>query len=170
MDLRTHPKGCGLKSIQLFDYTDPSKDTFLLDSIQEVYYHISEVIQLGVIYMQWSPDKNRPICPQICEQICLEIAEKIYKPQERLPSVREVASALGVNPNTVQRAFEQLDRQQIIYSIRGSGWYVREDISVARKVLHQIRCEKTASFFAEMQALGLAPEETKTFVEEWYHE
>lgn len=120
--------------------------------------------------MQWFPDKNRPICPQICEQLCLEIAKGTYLPNGRLPSVREIAANLGVNPNTVQRAMEQLDRQQVIYAVRGSGWYVREDVSVAKAVLHEMRKEKVASFFTAMEALGMSPEQTKSFVGECYHE
>ena len=120
--------------------------------------------------MGWLPDKSRPICPQICEQICLEIAEGTYAPQERLPSVRDIATLLGVNPNTVQRAMEQLDQQMVIFAVRGSGWYVREDISVAKQVLHKMRLEKTTAFFAEMKDLGLSSEQTKFFVEEWYRE
>lgn len=120
--------------------------------------------------MGWLPDKSRPICPQICEQICLGIAEETYLPQERLPSVRDIATSLGVNPNTVQRAMEQLDQQGVIYALRGSGWYVREDTSIAKQVLQEMRQQKAAAFFAEMEALGLSPEQTKTFVEEWYHE
>ena len=120
--------------------------------------------------MGWLPDKSRPICPQICEQICLEIAHGRFAPKERLPSVREIATSWGVNPNTVQRAMEQLDQQGVIYAVRGSGWYVREDISVARGVLYEMRKEKTGAFFAAMEALGLSAEQTKSFVEAWYHE
>lgn len=120
--------------------------------------------------MQWLPDKNRPICPQICEQLCLDIAEGTYLPEERLPSVREIAATLGVNPNTVQRAMEQLDQQGVIYPVRGSGWYVQEDISVAKQVLQEMRKEKVATFFAAMEALGMTPEQTKTFVKEFCHE
>lgn len=120
--------------------------------------------------MDWKPDKSRPLCPQICEQLCLEIAEGAYSPEERLPSVREIAFALGVNPNTVQHAMEQLDGQGILYSVRGSGWYVQPDISRAKAVLQEIRQERIAAFFRSMQSLGMSPEETKDMVKEWQYE
>ena len=117
--------------------------------------------------MTWKPDKNRPIGPQIGEQLCLEIAEGAYSPEERLPSVREIAFALGVNPNTVQHALEVLEMQGILYSVRGSGWYVQTDVSLAKERLHGIRMDKTATFFREMQTLGMSAEEIKKLVKEW---
>lgn len=114
--------------------------------------------------MEWKPNKERPIKPQLCEQICLRIASGQYQPNGRLPSVREVALAAGVNPNTVQSSFEMLEEQGILYSVRGSGWYVAEDISLAQDTLRRILNEKTAAYFEEMGKLGLSPEETKEFV------
>ena len=61
--------------------------------------------------MQWTLDKSRPICPQICEQICLAVANGEFAAGEKLFSVREVALMLGVNPNTVQKSFEELERR-----------------------------------------------------------
>ena len=120
--------------------------------------------------MNWLLDKKRPVCPQICEQICVFIASGALLPDQRLPSVREIALQAGVNPNTVQRSLEMLEGQGILYSIRGSGWYVCEDISAAKETLDALVAEKTAAFFAELRALGLTAEETKNYVKEYDHE
>ncbi len=117
--------------------------------------------------MQWTLDKKRPLCPQICEQICVRIACGEFAPGERLLSVREVAVAAGVNPNTVQRAFETLEAQGILYSVRGSGWFVAEDISLCKAALDRLVKEKTAEYFAAMETLGLNPGEIKQYVKEW---
>lgn len=117
--------------------------------------------------LNWILDKKRPICPQICEQICVHVACGRFAPGERLMSVREVAIEAGVNPNTVQRSFEELERQGLLYSVRGSGWYVAEDITTAKETLKQLLKEKTAAYFAIMNALGLTFEETKKYIEEW---
>ena len=117
--------------------------------------------------MNWKPDKNRPLCPQICERICLMITLGEYKPQERILSVREMAVKVGVNPNTVQRSFEMLENQGIIYSVRGSGWYVGEDISLAENTINRIINEKTSAFFEEMKALGKDSNAVKKIIEEW---
>ena len=73
-------------------------------------------------------DKKRPLCPQLCEQICVGIACGKYIEGERLPSVREMAIEAGVNPNTVQRAYETLETKGVLYSVRGSGWYITKGI------------------------------------------
>ena len=61
--------------------------------------------------MQWKLDKDRAVCPQICEQVCLRIALGEFAAGEKLLSVREVALAAGVNPNTVQHSFDILERK-----------------------------------------------------------
>lgn len=115
-------------------------------------------------------DKNRPVCPQICELLCVDIVGGAYDTDRRLPAVRELAAGWGVNPNTVQKALETLEAQGLLYSVRGSGWYVQEDITRAREVLNDLRYEKTREFFAVMESLGLSAEETREFVKEWYCE
>ena len=117
--------------------------------------------------MEWTLDKKRPICPQICEQICVGIACGEFLPGERLLSVREVAVAAGVNPNTVQHSFETLGSMGILYSERGSGWYVSEDFTAAKQMLENLIREKTAAYFAAMKALGLDAAQTKQSVKEW---
>jgi len=117
--------------------------------------------------MHWALDKNKPICPQLCEQVCVRIANGEFSPDTRLLSVREVAVAAGVNPNTVQRAFEQLERDGILYSVRGSGWYVSADTEKAKETLNALTKEKTAAYFAAMEALGLDTAAVKEIVKEW---
>ncbi len=117
--------------------------------------------------MEWILDKGRPISPQICEQVCLRIALGEYRAGEKLMSVREVALLAGVNPNTVQKSFDSLEDKGILYSQRGSGWYVCEDISEAKEALKKIYAEKTAEYFSVMSALGMSEQETKKYVAEW---
>lgn len=117
--------------------------------------------------MAWTLDKSQPIAPQIGEQICVQVALGEYTAGERLPSVRETALAAGVNPNTVQHAFEVLEQQGILYSVRGSGWYVAEDTAPAQAALARARQQKTAAFLAAMAALGMTTEDIKNYVKEW---
>ena len=117
--------------------------------------------------MEWKPDKNKPIGPQICEQICVGIAKGEFTPGERLMSVREVAVNAGVNPNTVQRSLEELERKGILYSVRGSGWFVGEDITLAKEVFEAILAQKPADYFAAMGTLGMDAAAVKEYVKEW---
>ncbi len=117
--------------------------------------------------MHWELDKAKPVCPQLCEQVCVRIAKGEFLPDTRLLSVREVAVAAGVNPNTVQRAFEQLERDGILYSVRGSGWYVSADTAKAKDALQALKAEKTAAYFAAMEALGCDAAAVKELIKEW---
>ena len=110
------------------------------------------------------------MCPQICELLCVDIVGGVYDGERRLPSVREWAAEWRVNPNTVQKALDSLEEQGLLYSVRGSGWYVQEDISRAREVLDGLRADKTKEFFLVMESLGLSAEETRQFVKEWKEE
>ncbi len=120
--------------------------------------------------MEWKLDKSRAICPQIYEQICVQIALGNLSPDEKLFSVREAATKAGVNPNTVQRSFEMLERDGILYSVRSSGWFVSPDTSVAVEILKGIVEKRTSEFFSDMASFGLTTDEIKTTVKEWENE
>lgn len=117
--------------------------------------------------MEWELDKKRAICPQIEEKISIMIASGVYQPSEKLPSVREVAVLAGINPNTVQKAFTQLETKGLIYSVRGSGWFVSEDNSMAKNTLDEMIALKTSQFFTEMRLLGCSDDLIKQTVKEW---
>lgn len=117
--------------------------------------------------MEWHLDKSRPICPQLCEQLCVWIAGGAFAPHERLPSVREMAVSAEVNPNTVQKSFEELEQQGLLYSVRGSGWFVGEDPRQAAQTVRSLQSAKTALYFEEMHKLGLDDTMIKDYVKEW---
>ncbi len=112
-------------------------------------------------------DKNKPLCPQICEHICLDVALGELKPNERIKSVREAAVAVGVNPNTMQRSYETLEQEGILYSVRGSGWFVSENVEKAKQTLEKLRREKTDAYFNEMKNLGMSAEEVLSYLKEY---
>jgi len=120
--------------------------------------------------MKWALDKSKPLCPQLCEQVCLNIALGYINGGDKMLSVREAAVDAGVNPNTVQKAFEKLEQDKILYSIRGSGWFVCEDISPAKQTLSALVKEKTQDFFNSLNALGMDNEAIKNYVKEWENE
>nr|WP_316613614.1 GntR family transcriptional regulator [uncultured Ruminococcus sp.] len=117
--------------------------------------------------MDWRLDKKRPICPQICEKLCVCIASGEIGAGERLMSVRDVALHAGVTPNTVQKSFEQLEQQGVIFSKRGSGWFVSEDIAIAKDVLQSLIRSKTIHYLNDMQSLGLDKKEIIEIIKEF---
>ena len=117
--------------------------------------------------MKLKLSKSRAIGPQLCEQLCASIASGDVKPGQRLMSVREIAMAVGVNPNTVQHALDTLEEQGVLYSQPGSGWYIAQDITTACEIHQKTIRDKLQGFFQEMEQMGISPEETKKMVEEW---
>lgn len=117
--------------------------------------------------MDWKLDKDKPICPQLCEKLCVLIASGEFAPDEKLLSVRDVALNAGVNPNTVQKSFEQLENAGLIYSVRGSGWYVKDNIENAKQTLNKIVEEKTKEYFESMKNLGFDTQNTKEYIKEY---
>ena len=116
--------------------------------------------------MNWTLDKSRPMCPQICELICVAISSGEFLATEKLPSVREIALRAGVNPNTVQKSFEELERRGVIHSIRCSGWYVNENIDAAAEELESLRIKKTEEYLAAMEQLGCPPDKIIKYLKE----
>lgn len=120
--------------------------------------------------MEWNLDKKRPICPQICEKLSVMIAKKELQPGDRLMSVRDVAISASVTPNTVQKSFEQLEQKGVIYSKRGSGWYVSANTDIAKAVFADTVRSKTESYVTDMFSLGLTGEEITNNVKEFINE
>ena len=117
--------------------------------------------------MEWTLDRNRAICPQLCEQICVMIASGEFPAHSKLPSVRDIALSAGVNPNTVQKSLETLSEQGIVYAERGSGWFVADKTDAASKITSNVVRLKTAEYFEQMKALGFDEAMVKKYVEEW---
>lgn len=76
---------------------------------------------------------NEPLYFKIYSNFKTQILKGILKPNDKLPSVRELALTFTANPNTVQRALSELEREGFIYSVVGKGNYVSEQISNAKE-------------------------------------
>ena len=77
--------------------------------------------------MKWQFSNSAPIYAQLIEQIKMAIVSGEFPAGERLPSVRELAAETGVNPNTMQRAMTELERDGLVYSQRTAGRFVTEN-------------------------------------------
>ena len=77
--------------------------------------------------MSWEFQDHLPIYAQLMDTLKRRIITGRYLPGEKLPSVRELAAEAGINPNTVQRAFSELEREGLIYTQRATGKYVTEN-------------------------------------------
>ena len=104
--------------------------------------------------MQFKFDNERPIYRQLVEQFKIFIIRGLYPPGEKLPSVRDVAMETQVNPNTVQRAFADLEQVGLVYSKRTSGRYITEDQQLIQKVKQQMASETVNDFIDKMDQLA----------------
>jgi DNA-binding transcriptional regulator YhcF (GntR family) len=71
--------------------------------------------------------ENNAIYLQIADQLCEQILKQIWKPEDRIPSVRDMAIQIEVNPNTVMRTYNYLQEKGIIFNKRGIGYFVAEE-------------------------------------------
>lgn len=110
--------------------------------------------------MSWNLDADRPIFLQILERIRLDIISGKYAPGEKLPSVRELAAQAAVNPNTMQRAFTELERTGLVYSKRTSGRFITEDQKMIDTIRTDLAKEKIMQFLESMHQLGYEKEQT----------
>ncbi len=98
-------------------------------------------------------DTNKPIYLQIVEEIKGRIIGARYAPGEKLPSVRDFAAELSVNPNTMQRALAQLENEGLIYTERTSGRFVSKDIVIIESIKDEQAINLTKKYLKDMQAL-----------------
>ena len=107
---------------------------------------------------------SRPIYQQVHDGFRRQILGGVLRPGDQLPSVRELSIRLAVNPNTVQRAYRELEQEGCVYSVRGKGSFVADASDAARA--HQAELlGRFDSLVQELQALGVTPEQLRQRLE-----
>ena len=105
--------------------------------------------------------KQKPIYLQMADRLCERIMAGEWDDDERIPSVRELAATLGVNPNTAMRTFDYLQNAEIIYNRRGVGYFVAP--KAKEQIVKQNRQyfieEELPEFVQRMNMLGLTWED-----------
>ena len=110
--------------------------------------------------MDWILRGDAPIYTQLVEQIKQAIVSGVFAPGERLLAVRDLAAEAGVNPNTMQRALAELEREGLVFSLRTTGRYVTEDRGLIQRAGEDLAQEEIREFFAAMARLGYDRGET----------
>jgi len=109
-------------------------------------------------------DNERPIYLQISSLLRTQIVSAKFQPGEKLPSVRELALAAKVNPNTVQKALTELENEGLIYTERTNGKFVSSDANTILIAKNALAKEKAAKFFEEMQNIGYSDTEALNYI------
>ncbi len=109
----------------------------------------------------------RPIYEQIKDSLCKLVVSAAIKADEKLPSVRELATTLAINPNTIQRAYRELEAEGYIYTISGKGSFAAPRDSVVDIYKDELfeSFDKTAK---ELFAMGLPPSQLADRLEQLY--
>ena len=116
--------------------------------------------------MPWDLDNDRPIYLQLMERIQHDIISGVYRPGDKIPSVRDLALEAAVNPNTKQKALSELERSGLVYSQRTSGRFITEDEKMLKKMKMDLASEHIQQFFEQMHPLGFSDEETLDLIRE----
>ncbi len=116
--------------------------------------------------MPESFDGSRPIYAQIVERLKGKILAGEYPPGGHLDSVRDLAAAAGVNPNTMQRALAQLETEGLVRTERTAGRYVTEDTALIDTLRLATAQTMAADFLERMRDIGFAPSQTAAILTE----
>lgn len=115
--------------------------------------------------MEWQFRNDSPIYTQLTQRLTQAIVAGEFRPGERLPSVRELAVEAGVNPNTVQRALAELERDGLVFSQRTTGRFVTENENMIVNAKLRIADERVGEFLHSMKTLGCTRDEVIALIQ-----
>jgi len=115
--------------------------------------------------MAWQFDAERPIYKQLKERILLNIVSGVYGAGTQLPTVRDLAEEAAVNPNTLQKALLELERDGLVYAQRTSGRFVTEDAALIRQAKTDLAREQIDLFLQKMTAIGYSRQDTAVLIQ-----
>ena len=109
--------------------------------------------------MKWEIDNKLPIHSQLVDEIIKRVVNKDYLSGERIPSVRELSVEAKVNPNTMQKALQELEEKNIIMTRRTNGKYITKDENVIKKLKEDVSNNIIKKFIKDMNDLGVTESE-----------
>ena len=109
--------------------------------------------------MKFTLDLSQPLYEQVLAQVRSSIAKGEIALGEKIPSVREMAQALKINPNTVMRAYQELERDQLTETRRGQGTFITTDADRVSSIRYRLAEEAVDEFLAKLSSLGFTTAE-----------
>jgi len=125
-----------------------------------------QVIQWKENDMAYNFDNERPIYIQLVEMIKMQIISGKFASGEKLPSVRDYADDVKVNPNTMQKALQELEREHLIYTERTNGKFVTNDKDLINKYKREIASNLITNFINDMSDIGISEDEIINYIKE----
>lgn len=120
--------------------------------------------------MDWELKSDRPIYTQLLEELKRRIVSGYYRPGEKLLPVRELAQEAKVNPNTMQKALSELERQGLVFAVRTTGRYITEDATLIEDTKTEFAAFHVKTYYNEMKALGYQRKEMVQFISDYKEE
>ena len=120
--------------------------------------------------MAWSFTSDRPVYIQVAERIRQSVIAGDFLPGQQIPSVRHLALVAAVNPNTIQRAFSELENEGLIESRGTTGRFVTEDLSVIERSRNQQAKDLVGSFVKKAELLAIDQITLINMIKEEYNE
>lgn len=124
------------------------------------------MIQLGGANINFEFDDDKPIYKQLIDKLRIAIITNYFNCGEKLPSVRDLAIELKVNPNTVQRALNELEEEKLIYTQRTLGKFVTNDEKIIAKEKKVVMMDRVESFIEDMKSLGINLDDVIKYINE----
>ncbi len=116
--------------------------------------------------MAWQFHNKTPVYLQLVSRIRKDILNGKYRPDEQVPPVRQLAFEAAVNPNTMQKAFIELEREGLLYARSTAGRFVTSDEAILERAKQAMRDEALNYLLEEALSLGITREEIITFVQQ----
>lgn len=112
---------------------------------------------------------RRPIYEQVAEKFQVLILSGVLPPQSRMPSVRQLATDLSINPNTIQRAYMELEQQGLIYPVKGKGNFIADSAEL-QKISRRNYMKELKNLVRRGRDLGIEEEEIIYMIKDFYRE
>ena len=120
--------------------------------------------------MAWKLNSSEPIYLQLMSVIKSRIVSGTYALGDKFPSVREIATEAGVNPNTMQKALAELEQEGLLITNRTSGRFVTDDAGIVEKIKAESAHELVEKFIKNMRERGFSDEEIIKLIEDYLDE
>ncbi|MCI3923167.1 GntR family transcriptional regulator [Paenibacillus sp. TRM 82003] len=116
--------------------------------------------------MQLNFDSSTPIYLQMVDETKKALARGELSPGDKIPSLKERAQMSQVNPNTVQRAYQEMEREGLTETLRGQGTFIKNDPDLLTRIRSEMALSAVERFLEEMDGLGIPPGETERLLRE----
>lgn len=142
------------------------KYTYAILSVLNVLIHLE---RRKHVYDRFGYQDRRPLYEQVEEKFRNLILMGVLEPGSRMPSVRQLAMELSINPNTIQRAYMQLEQEGLIYPVKGTGNFIADSEEV-RKLSKASYIKELKTLIRKGKAMGMEAEELIYIIRECYKE